>query len=101
MKKLIALLMIVSFITVSTGAAFAEPRDLERDRVATKRIERRQDRRPAINRQAPDRRNEATRMQRPNRPEPGNRILRNAPRPNNEHNRYQRPIMRNNGNFFN
>ena len=101
MKKLIALLMIVSFVMVSTGSAFAEPRDFERNGVVTKRIERRHDRRPAINRQAPIRRNEATRMQRPNRPEPGNRIMRNRAHPNNEHNRYQRPIIRNNGGFFN
>lgn len=104
MKKLIALLMIVSFITVSTAGAFANPIDFERNRAMSKRIERKQDRKPAINRQAPARRNEISRQNRPNRLELGKRpIIRGAIRPNNSPNRYQyqRPITRPNGSFFN
>ena len=119
MKRLVALLMIVSFLSANTTAAFAEQRVNERGRVSG-RVEHRQpdrridlnrpaqDRRIVVNRPAPDRRIDANRPNHDrrivvNRPAPDRRIIVNRPnRPiYNDNYSYNRPAARHNGNFFN
>ncbi|MCL1941697.1 MAG: hypothetical protein FWG09_07125, partial [Synergistaceae bacterium] len=87
MKKLIALLMIISFVTVTTGSAFAAPGGNVRDRAAARRVERRnENRRPVVNRTAP---NQRARIQ---HPAPNHRPGINRPGPNHRPN--HRPIVR-------
>ena len=120
MKKLVALLMIASFLSANTTAAFAEQNVNERGRVSG-RVERERgqsERRPVINRSAPDRRPiinrpDSDRRAVINRPAPDRRHIVNRPdpdrrhivtRPNrpiyNDNYRYNRPAPRHNSNFF-
>jgi Ni/Co efflux regulator RcnB len=99
MKKIIALLMIVSFVAVSIPSAFAEESIYERGRVSGRVMHRQPNRgtdvrrpvrpvqRPSFNRSAPlDRR---TALSRPSRPS------------NYDYFRHSRPIARHNSSFFN
>jgi len=122
MKKLIALLMIVSFITVNVGGAFADIRS-DRGRVSGK-VERKlpdkkpginrpvqQNNKPAVNRPAQPKNNPF--LNRPNQPKnnpflnrpahPNNKpVLKHQDRQiNNDIFRRNRPITRHNDSFFN
>ena|GEM_PF-6286062 len=114
MKKIIALIMMVSFITVNTAGAFAAQRPTSRDRVSG-RVEQRNTNRGSDARRQERRtetrlneaqRNRAQRSERPsiNRSSPLNR-RQNYERPNRPVNRdvlrRGRPITRPQGSFFN
>ena len=97
MKKLTALLMIVSFVTVTAGSAFAGPGESVSERMAARRAERNQEiKRPPMVRHAPN--------QRPaiSRPVPNQRQIISRPAPNQRPVAgFNRPIARPNSNFFN
>ncbi|MCL1941170.1 MAG: hypothetical protein FWG09_04435 [Synergistaceae bacterium] len=108
MKKLIALLMIISFVTVTAGSAFAAPGDNARNRAAGRRVERRHENRgPAVHRPGPNHRPDHRPNHRPgiNRQGPNHRPNRQGPvmrRPDNRNSLYSwrsGPSYR--GNFFN
>ena len=54
MKKLIALLLVVSFVTINTASAFAASTVNVRDRVIAKRIENNKVSKPVVSRPGPD-----------------------------------------------
>ena len=119
MKKLIAMLLVVSFMTVNTAGAFAEQRGVparrsgrsEENRQSRPAPNRRHEanrpapnRRPVVNRPAPNHRHEANRPghdRRPviSRPAPDRRPV--VIRPNNNLHRRQAMATRHHNSFFN
>ena len=100
MKKLIALLLVVSFVTVNTASAFAASTVNTRDRVIAKRVENNHVSKPVVSRPGPDVKlgtnkpvivnrpnianNNTTKLSRSNpRDNSFNRVERNLPRSNN------------------